>query len=140
MLNFACSVVISKRPFLRRLIDLQFGLTQSYHHKRLNKEARRPNFLEFIFFKHFNCRSLFLSEKWGNSYSLPLYTDASNIGLRGYLGNQYFSSIWHITWKSYHITITELCPIVLAVQLLADQLANRLFFFTDNAHYQQINL
>lgn len=50
MLNFACSVVISKRPFLRRLIDLQFGLTQSYHHKRLNKEARRPNFLEFIFF------------------------------------------------------------------------------------------
>lgn len=48
MLNFACSVVISKRPFLRRLIDLQFGLTQSYH-KRLNKEARRPNFLELIF-------------------------------------------------------------------------------------------
>lgn len=63
MLNFACTVVISKRPFLRRLIDLPFGLTQSYIHKRLNKEARRPNlFGVYFFLKHLNGRSLFLSE------------------------------------------------------------------------------
>lgn len=65
MLNFACSVVISKRPFLRRLIDLQFGLTQSYHHKRLNKEARRPNFLEFIFFLNISIVGLCFYQKNG---------------------------------------------------------------------------
>lgn len=52
--EFTCNLLmfggIELDSFLRPLIDLQFGLTQSYHHKRLNKEARRPNFLEFIFF------------------------------------------------------------------------------------------
>ncbi|XP_062587810.1 uncharacterized protein LOC134249476 [Saccostrea cucullata] len=133
LLNFACSVVIPGRPFLRRLIDLSIGLTKPFHHRRLNKEARADLNAWGLFLEHFNGKSLFLSEQWDNSDSLQLYTDASNIGFGGYLGNQYFSGIWPKTWNTYHITIKELFPIVLAVQLWADQLENRcIIFFTDN--------
>lgn len=40
LLNFACSVVIPGRPFLKRLCDLTIGLTRPYHHRHLNSEAR----------------------------------------------------------------------------------------------------
>lgn len=81
----------------------------------------------------FNSKSLFLSDHWENSVSLHLYTDASNIGFGGCLGNQYFSGVWPKAWKAYYITVKELFPIVLAVQLWAKQLENRCFvFFTDN--------
>ena len=40
LLNFACSVIVPGRAFLRRLIDLTIGLTKPYHHVRFNKEAR----------------------------------------------------------------------------------------------------
>jgi hypothetical protein len=133
LLNFACSVVIPGRTFLRRLIDLTLGLSQPFHHKRLNKEARADLSAWGLFLEQFNGKSLFLSDHWENSESLRLYTDASNIGFGGYLGNQYFSGVWPISWNNYHITIKELFPIVLAVLLWADQLANRcVIFYTDN--------
>ena len=36
MLNFACSVVVPGRAFLRRLIDLTVGIHSPYHFVRLN--------------------------------------------------------------------------------------------------------
>lgn len=87
LLNFACSVVIPERPFLRQLIDLSVGLTQPYHHKKLNKEARADLNAWGLFLEHLNGKSLFLSEQWENSDLLQLYTDASNIGFGSYLGN-----------------------------------------------------
>lgn len=77
----------------------------------------------------FNSKSLFLSDHWENSVSLQLYTDASNIGFGGYLGNQYFSGVWSKAWEAYHIIVKELFPIVLAVQLWAKQLENRCIVF-----------
>lgn len=75
-----------------------------------------------IFLNCFNRKSLFLSDHWENSVLLQLCTDASNIGFGCYLGNQYFSGVWPKAWESYHITVKELFPIVLAVQLCAKQL------------------
>lgn len=77
----------------------------------------------------FNSKSLFLADHWENSVSLQLYTDASNIGFGGYLGNQYFSGVWPKAWEADHITVKELFPIVLAVQIWAKQLENRCIVF-----------
>ena len=40
LLNFACSVVVPGRAFLRRLIDLTKGVKRPFHRVSLNKEAR----------------------------------------------------------------------------------------------------
>ena len=86
-----------------------------------------------IFIDCFNGKSMLLNYIWENSLTLQLYTDASNIGFRGFLMDQYFHGIWPMEWQLYHITIKELFPIVLAVELWAEHLQNKcIVFHTDN--------
>jgi len=133
LLNFACSVVTPGRPFLRRLIDLSTGLTKPHHHRKLNKEARADLNAWSIFIDHFNGKSFFLSEHWENSVTLNLFTDASNTEFGGYLGNHYFHGTWPKHWEKYHITVKELFPIFLALELWSLQLQNKcIVFHTDN--------
>ena len=40
LLNFACSVIIPGRAFLRRLIDLTHGIRLSHHLIKLNRESK----------------------------------------------------------------------------------------------------
>ena len=40
LLNFACSVVVPGRAFLRRLIDLTKGITSAHHFIRLKKAVK----------------------------------------------------------------------------------------------------
>ena len=76
---------------------------------------------------------MFLSDQWLTSSSLDLYTDSSNIGYGGYLGNKWFAGTWPEKWNKFHITIKELFPIVLAVELFSAQLQNKcIIFHTDN--------
>ena len=64
---------------------------------------------------------------------MNLYTDSSNIGFGGFLNNEWFAGIWPEAWKRYHITVKELFPIVLAVEVWAKYLQNRcILLHTDN--------
>ena len=77
LLNFACSVVVPGRAFLRRLIDLTKGIKSAHHFVRLTKSVKAdleicPSSLE-----DFNGRSIFLSDVWTDSFTLNLYTDAA---------------------------------------------------------------
>ena len=133
LLNFACSVATPGRPFLRRLIDLSTGLTKPHHHRKLNEEARADLNAWSIFIDHFNGKSFFLSEHWENSVILNLFTDASNTGFGGYLGNHYFHGTWPKHWGKYYITVKELFHIVLSLELWSLQLQNKcIVFHTDN--------
>ena len=40
VLNFACSVVVPGRTFLRRMIDLTVGITKPHHRIRLTQQAK----------------------------------------------------------------------------------------------------
>ena len=40
VLNFACSVIVPGRAFLRRLIDLTMGIRRPHHHVRLTREVK----------------------------------------------------------------------------------------------------
>ena len=133
LLNFACSVVTPGRTFLRRLIDLTVGLKQPHHRRHLNCEAGADLEAWSTFIEHFNGKSMFLSDHWLSSSSLDLFTDSSNVGFGGYLGNKWFAGTWPDNWKQFHITIKELFPIVLAVELFAVELQNKcIVFHTDN--------
>lgn len=133
LLSYACSVVSPGRPFLRRIIDLTVGLRKPYHKRRLNQEARADLNAWHVFVEDFNGKSLLLSEQWESSEMLDLYTDASNVACGGYLGNEWFAQSWPVGWTSFHITIKELFPIVIAVELWAQKLKNRCIrFHSDN--------
>ncbi|KAK3089099.1 hypothetical protein FSP39_000774 [Pinctada imbricata] len=133
LLNFACSVVIPGRTFLRRLIDLTRGIQKPHHFRRLNSEARADIQAWLIFIKHFNGKALILEDKWYTSSHLNLHTDASNIGFGGTFQTQWFYGSWNYEWTDLHITVKELFPIVLALELYSHIIENNCIeFFSDN--------
>lgn len=133
LLNFVCNVVQPGRAFLRRLIDLTIGLKKPKHRRWLTKEARADINAWLVFAENFNGKSLFLSDRWESSVQLNLYTDASNIGFGCVLGTQWFAQIWDGQWLSYHITVRELYPLIIAVELWGSQLKNKCVnFHSDN--------
>jgi hypothetical protein len=134
LLNFACQVIVPGRPFLRRMITLTCGLSKPHHHVRLNKEAHADIDAWLCFINAFNGRTVLQQQKWISAAKLHMYTDsASSIGYAGILGSQWFMGEWPVDWKSYSIALLELFPIVTAIDLWADSLANKcIIFHTDN--------
>ena len=82
LLNFACTVIVPGRAFLRRLIDLTIGARKPQFLIRLSKDVKENLLVWQSFFSGFNGRSFFLADQWTNSNQLELYTDAS--GALGY--------------------------------------------------------
>ncbi|KAK3094320.1 hypothetical protein FSP39_000299 [Pinctada imbricata] len=133
LLNFACTVVVPGRPFLRRLIDLTKGIQRPHHFRKLNSEARADIKAWLLFIEYFNGKALILSDIWSSSNVLNLYTDASNLGFGGTFHKHWFYGSWPKEWLDHHITIKELFPIVLALDLYSDMMKNQCIeFFSDN--------
>ena len=135
LLNFACSVVVPGRAFLRRLIDLTKGITAAHYYIRLTKSVKADLSLWQTFMLGFNGRSFFLNDVWQDSLTLNLYTDAAaSLGYGAVFGNEWCFGAWPENWKQLNITILEFYPIVLSVLLWGDRMSNqRITFFTDNA-------
>lgn len=128
MLNFACSVVVPGRAFLRRLIDLTVEVHSPYHYVRINREV----IADFLI--GFNGRSFFLEDFWDSSNQLELYTDAAgSLGFGPVFGGQWCYGKWPDNWLNQNIAILEFYPIVLSLYLWGHQMQNRcILFLTDN--------
>jgi len=125
LLNFACTVVKPGRAFLRRLIDLTLGLKHPNHRRWLTKESRADLNSWSVFVDNFNGKSLLSLMTWENSEQLGLFTDASNLGFGATFGSKWFSDQWVPDMLSYHITLRELFPIVLALEIWGEYLQNK---------------
>lgn len=134
VLNFACSVVVPGRAFLRRLIDLTIGLKRPSHFVRISKEVKADLLLWQQFFQEYNGKSFFLHDKWENSVSLQLFTDAAGAyGFGAVFGAQWCYGEWPREWKGQNIAILEFYPIVLSLLLWGDKIRDKcLTIFTDN--------
>jgi hypothetical protein len=134
LLNFTVCVVSPGRPFLRRLIDLTIGLKRPTNHRRLTREVKLDMLMWVEFLADFNGRSFFLSDRFFSSETLHLFTDSStSIGFGLVFGTHWAHGIWEERFRSFNIAILEFYPIVLAVHLWADKLANKVIIFhTDN--------
>ena len=120
LLNFACSVVLPGRAFLRRMIDLTKGVRKPYYYIRLTRQCKEDILLWPNFLNSFNGKSFFLSisAKWLTSSNIKLYTDsAGSLGYAAVLGKRWFYGHWPDSWKSLNITILELFLIVLATEI-----------------------
>ncbi|XP_062572622.1 uncharacterized protein LOC134234551 [Saccostrea cucullata] len=135
LLNFACSVISPGRAFLRRLIDMSCKVSNPRHFIRLTCEARADIQCWLQFISHFNGKSVFLNDVWSSSDHLTLYTvdAASTQGFAAILGAVWFAARWPDEFKQLHITILELFPIVLAMEMWGSHFQNhKILFLTDN--------
>ena len=134
LLNFACSVVVPGRAFLRRLIDLTHGIRLPHHLIRLNRESKEDLTVWLSFLNTYNGRSIFIDEHWANSQQLHLFTDAAGgIGFGAIFGSEYCHGLWPDEWRYRNIAILEFYPIVLSLCLWGHKMANHsILFFTDN--------
>ena len=134
VLNFACSVDVPGRAFLRRLIDLTVGVAQPHHRIRLTQQAQLDIAMWLQFLQSFNGRSFFLNTHFITGDYLQLYTDASgSVGYGAVYGNQWFHGTWPASWLKHNITTLELYPIVAAVLVWGEEWTNKsVCFYTDN--------
>ena len=94
LLNFCCQVVVPGRSFLRRITDLTKKVSRPHHRITLNKESRRDIQAWLLFADHFNGKSLLLSNRWVNTDTLHLHTDASGaIGFGAVFGLHWFNGL-----------------------------------------------
>ena len=134
LLNFACTVVVPGRAYLRRLIDLTIAVRKPHFLIRLSKDVKEDLVVWQSFLSGFNGRSFFLADQWKNSYQLELYTDASGaMGYGAVFGRHWCYGQWPPSWCHLNIAFLELYPIVLSLHLWGHDMENqRILFFTDN--------
>ena len=134
VLNFACTVIVPGRAFLRRLIDLTIGVTKPHHHIRLTREVKLDLHLWLDFLSDFNGKAFFIDQRFLNGDYLQLFTDAAGgIGYGALCGAEWFSGLWPPEWQSRNITALELYPIVAAVGTWGGYWRNKsVCFYTDN--------
>ena len=133
-LNFACSVIVPGRVFLRRLINLTIGIKHLAHQIRLSNEVKQDLRMWKTFCSGFNCRSFFLEDAWASSEHLNFYTDAAkSLGFGIVFGASWTYGEWPENWKVKDISFLEFFPILLALNLWCDRLKNkRVMFISDN--------
>ena len=134
LLNFACSVVVPGRAFLRRLHDLTIGVKEPYHFVRITCDVKEDLRVWLNFLEHYNGKSFFLNPVVQTSNSLRLFTDsAGSLGYGAFFKSAWFNGHWPEEWKDFPITVLEFFPIVAAVVVWGEYFANqRVEFITDN--------
>ena len=130
VLNFACSVVIPGRAFLRWLIDLTMGVHKPHHHIRLTRETKLDLGVWLEFILYFNGRSFFLDDSFLSGDYLQLYTDAAGgIGYGALCVTEWFCGEWPVAWRSFNVAVLELYLIMAAVHVWGEAWANKNVWF-----------
>lgn len=90
VLNFACSVILPGRAFLRRFIQLTMQVSENQKFVSINKECKDDMAMWLVFLDSYNGKTMFLDEKFISSNTLHLCTDAAQSkGFAGIYGRQY---------------------------------------------------
>ena len=135
-LNFMCWAIVPGRPFCRRLINATRGITKPYHHIRISKAMRLDLQTWLTFFKSFNGVSVFHDRFWLSNADLCLFTDSSasyGKGFGAYFQGKWTYGLWPAEW--FHrgitddITVLELFPIFVALEIWGQHLSNKKILF-----------
>ncbi|KAM4795870.1 uncharacterized protein WCC33_000963 [Rhinophrynus dorsalis] len=136
-LNFATRVIPMGRVFSRRLGQATVGVKQPFHWVRVTKQLKEDLKVWEAFLEDFNGVRLWRSAP-ESSAELQLETDASgSVGFGACCGRDWCTGVWPASWKekglTRNLTLLELFPIVVALELWQGQFANRgIVFWTDN--------
>ena len=126
-LSFICRAVNPGRPFLRRLIELQYGAKQPWHKIRISEGAKSDLRMWLIFLEDFNGSAKFMDHMWLKNSDILFFTDASaKVGFGGYYDGRWFNGKWpsqKISGRS--IAWLEFFPIVVSIVLWGGQLKGK---------------
>lgn len=142
LLKFACYVIVSRRAFLRRLINFTIGVSKPDHKICLNKHVRLDLNAKTEFMDNFNLGSIFRDEVWKDSEKLQKYTDAAgSLGYGAVFGSKlFYGKCVDINMQEFSITVKELFPIVVAIEIWGQNVSNSsIMFFLDNLAVVHIN-
>ena len=135
-LHFMCRAIVPGRPFCRRLINAIRGVTKPYHHIRITKAMRLDLQTWLSFFHSFNGISVFHDKFWVSNADLPLYTDSAasfGKGFGAYFQGKWAYGIWPSEWFrlgiTKDITVLELFPIFVAIEIWGHYLCNKKILF-----------
>ena len=132
-LQWANTVVLPGRPFLRRMIDGTKGKKSAQQVVQITREMKLDLEVWLHFLDNFNGHSFFLMKQQVSSTDLQMYTDASKIACGGFLKSRWFQVIFPPDWAEKDIAFLELYAVVVALQVFGGSLSNhRVCFNTDN--------
>ncbi len=132
-LNWATSILVTGRGFLRRLIDSVLGPHNPQKLIPISDEMRKDLIMWERFLRYHNGRSFITYYETVTSETLNFYTDASFMAAGGVFGSEWYQILYPESWKAKHITFLELYPIIVGAHMFAHKLANkRVVFHTDN--------
>ncbi|XP_048251513.1 uncharacterized protein LOC125379287 [Haliotis rufescens] len=137
-LNFMCRAIPMARAFSRRLIDLLSKGKQPFHHIRITSWVKEDLQKWLTFLTSYNGISVFQDQLWVDSDFLQLFSDAAGgAGFGAYMQGKWFNGAWPTQWvtdgTTRDLTLLELFPITLAIQIWGKQLPNKkVLFYCDN--------
>ncbi|CAN2388332.1 RNA-mediated [Pristimantis euphronides] len=143
LLVFACRIIPMGRVFSRRLSLATRGAVKPSHFIRVSRSMKDDLRVWIIFLSSFNGRAVAQDMEISN-YDFNLYTDASgSVGFGSVFGNDWCMARWPARWYvlglTKNLTLLELFPIVVAVELWSDRMANRrIRFWSDNMSVVQV--
>ena len=115
--TFAARVVRTGKAFISRLLHLAKSARGLHHYVKLNQEARADLTWWYKCISTHNGVSYY-APTWDVDNVAHIYTDASNVGMGGFYGSQWFGLAYtatmapllqrSINWREFHVAVTAL--------------------------------
>ena len=133
-LQHCCQAIVLGRPFLRRLINRAYSVSQLHHFVHLSAWEKEDLDWWNTLLQEWNGRSLFLFPKWAKAPDMFVTSDAAgSIGFGAYYNDESFAERWPAEAASLNIAIKEMIPIVVAASMWGNSWQRkRIAFKSDN--------
>lgn len=132
-LQFSTCIIPSGRPFLRRLHDLTVQARKPFHFIRLTNDTKQDLTTWIHFLQSFNGVTMIKPIHTSDSRSLHMHADASKWGFGATYGSNWLQCKWPESWACLDITVLELYPIFVLINIFGPKIANsKVIFHCDN--------
>lgn len=127
------SCAVPARAFLRRLINLLSGVKKQHHYVTLSHGAKKDIQMWHRFLESYNGITFFRTLNYYDSNSLRMGSDASKFAFGAIFQNNWIQETYPDSWKAKDITVLELYPIFVLIEVFGAAIQNcTVIFFCDN--------
>ena len=125
--------MVPARPFLRRLIDAIHTVRKPYHFIRLSQSIRADMHTWLQFLQSYNGVTFFRFNSIISSFTINMASDASKTAFGACYGSKWIQCPYPTSWQSRNITILELYPVYVMLNMFGHLLTNsNILFHSDN--------